>query len=153
VSLPVIEQIAQEIESTLNEVKECNDYTFDLSIQRAKRKTPPTDHCSGIIYQDDPVEVQDEIYDKKGWLQSFFVNIFIRPAEGDTRPIDYFVNCIVSDMTKALHKDYTRGGLAVDTIIREHHIFEEVDGTLSGFVFQFDVKYRTDIRNPEIVAA
>ncbi len=144
----VLEQIAQNIETTLQGITRAAGYSFDLTVTRATHKNEPR-HLRAYIFQLSPDE--DEInapITKEQWKQAFAVVAYSIPTETDTTPFDQYNNEIAAAIHKELMRDYSRGGLAIDTTIKPTLYFPPLDGEFAGITFQFDVRYRHRLDDP-----
>lgn len=73
------------------------------------------------------------------------VVLYAAQQDGDTTPMDQFLDPYFQDISKVLRLDNTRGGYAFDTEIAEVEPFELEDGQIMiGLIFDLLIKFRTD---------
>jgi hypothetical protein len=143
----VLERIAQNVLTTLQNVTTSNGYDYTISPERLKASTTES-HLKAVLAQLPPDESDDAPIGTDQWKQSFSIVVYVMPTEDDTTPIDTYNNAVYAAIYKELMRDYTRGGLALNTIIKPVVHMPPLDGSPPGIVFFFDVIYRHAIDNP-----
>jgi hypothetical protein len=143
--LSVLERLATNIESTIANLQTQGGY--QLTISRATKKINPA-HLAGFIYQLPAQMVNDAMIQSNEWRQQFAIVVYVIPLDDDTTAVDTYNNDIAASLHMALMNDYTRGGLALDTIVMPTMYFPPVDGEFSGITFIFDIHYRTTLDKP-----
>jgi hypothetical protein len=146
--LPVLEQIAENVEAALRQVRIINGYNCDASVIRRSVAGDPQDDNVLIVTQGDPPKQDDTPQDVMEWMQPFLVMCWVRESESSTIPIDRRLNLLCCDVEKAMMVDPHRGGLAIDTIPRVKMYFTATDGSGEAIEYQFDVHYRTRLGDP-----
>jgi hypothetical protein len=150
-AVTVLEQIGVNVLTTLQGVTTANGYDYQLNVSRAVYKANPK-HLDAIIYQITPDDVRDAPTMTEEWRQLYSVVVYIRPEDDDTTPVDSYNNACIGAVHKELQKDYTRGGLAIDTQPQPYIIFPPVEGEFGGFTYNFVVTYRTRLDDPFTLA-
>ena len=144
-SVPVIESIAANLLTTLNNVTTGNGYNQTIDIKRPSRVTYDTeaagDDLEGLLVQGkrEPLEHAFTVYT---WRQPFIVIVYALNADRSTVTIDTRLNQITADMEKALRVDITRGAYAYMTNIGEPEFIISDDGLVSATMLPFTVDYR-----------
>jgi hypothetical protein len=146
---PIVELIAENIESAINAVTIANGYHQTLTALRPRRNdfsdVAPNDLTVLIKQADEeqgmnPLETQD-------WQQPFLLMAFVIDSDTATASIDTRINQVRADIQKKLLLDATRGGYAYDTVILPSQEFDDGNG-FSGIAVKIAVKYRTNYMNP-----
>ena len=148
-TLSVLERIAINQETTLGNV--ITEGKLVLSIRRARAKNEPA-HLAGFIYQLPPADVADAAVSTDEFKQAFALVVYVIPAEDDETPVDTYNNDIAAAAVEALMSDYTRGGLALNTIIQPPLYFPSVAGDYAGITLLWEVHYRTKLDKPYLPA-
>lgn len=154
-TLTVLERIAQNVLTTLTGVTLAmpDGSTPGLTIRRATASTSPA-HLSGVIFQNSADGVEDAPVMTDEWVQQFAVVVYVIPFEGDATtppdptPVDAYNNAIIGALYRAIKADYTRGGLAVNTVVQGPLMFPPVAGEYDGVTFNFEVSYRNVTDDP-----
>ena len=148
---PVIELIAQNIIDTLKDVTEDNDYYQTLNPRRPTRDifeaNGPLSDLDVLVVQDDPVLIEDNPYGVQEWEQPFLLSICLQDSDSSTTAIDTRKNYAVSDVITAIMEDTSRGGYAIDTVIKDVYSFP-VELSETGITVVINVKYRTQYDDP-----
>lgn len=154
-STPVIESIAEDIRSTIAGVTVANGYNQDLTAVRPTslewRDGRSQKDGTVIIVQQDPEE-NEELSSAgnaglKAWDQPYALVAYVIASEASLPAIDTRINQVRSDLEKALTVDRTRGGRAIDTIVRAPEHFDQGPGA-TGIIVVIDVLYRTPENDP-----
>lgn len=144
----ILEQIAQNVLTVVGGVTTTNGYAYQLDVARAKKINTPA-HLKAYVFQLSPDDdVIDAPITQEQWKQNFAVVVYVIPTEEDSTPVDVYNNQIAAAIHKELMKDYSRGGHAINTVIKPTLYFPPVDGELAGITFMFDVIYRHSLDNP-----
>jgi len=153
-SLPIVEQIAEEIKATVETVTIANGYELDIGdVVRPTRTgiTATPDNYGVILLQLDPARGD---LDNPGnppalsWRQPFALDLCVRPSDTVTTPIDRLINIFSAEVVKAIMADVTRGGLAIDTHLDELQFMRASDGTYEGVTMFIEVIYRVAENDP-----
>ena len=147
---PIVEQITQDIESTLKTVSRSAGDNVDLHVERMNRQTGnvPRDGLI-VIRQGSPA--RDDANESQGmmwWLQPYELEYFVIQSEDSALPIDRQINLAWADIVKKLLADYTRGGLAQDTLIEPPQLWDSANGEMSGVTVRVNVQYAHTFENP-----
>lgn len=148
--LPVCERITQNVVETLSTIQELNGGAYTLTVQRARPQGNQPAHLLAVVCEGDDEEQGDDEADigSAAWMRPYEVVVYVFASQLATEDLyGQRVNCIRSDIHKALRVDVTRGGWAINTMIRGAVDFTTASEA-SGFVFTFDVLYRHDLDNP-----
>ena len=153
-TLTVLERIAQNVLSTVEAVTLAmpDGTSPSLAVQRQTVKTSPA-HLLGVIFQNSPDRVDDAPVMTDEWVQQYAVVVYVMPDEADQTPVDSYNNAVIGGLYKALMADYTRGGLAVNTVVQAPLFFPAVAGEYAGITFNFEVTYRNVMDDPFTPAA
>ncbi|HEV7297757.1 MAG TPA: hypothetical protein VGN72_00205 [Tepidisphaeraceae bacterium] len=151
--ISVLERISENVLTSLQAITTENGYEIKLDVHRAKAVNEPR-HLKSIIHQLSPVEDEESsVMGYSGWLQPYAVVTYVIPLDDDETPIDTYNNQVAMALHKALAADTTRGGLAIDTLIRPMLYFPPVQGEYAGTTAIFDVRYRHILDHPELPAS
>jgi uncharacterized protein YuzB (UPF0349 family) len=143
---PIIEFITENIVNALKTVRTANGYLSDLEVEQYNRATGNrTRNQLAVVMQGGCEEVLQDVSDGfKEWMQEYRVGLFILESDTSTRPLDQRLNLIRCDCEKALCIDRSRGGYALDTMMRGHLVHED----RGGVELLIDVWYRHLEDNP-----
>jgi len=159
----ILEQISQNILTTLNGMTVAMGYTQDITFTRPLRKgTIPTANTgilaiAAVKSEGQDGDTQQPIYSQ---LQHFMVDyeleIYIFQSDDDTTPIDTIKSNIFADCSILLMADAQRGSpadasgphLALDTFVTGYDNFFDEDGSFEGMTVNFSVHYRVFRNNP-----
>ncbi len=141
----ILEQIAQDLYTTLTGVAEADD----PSVQRPRREglADSPGHRSLALFQAGS-DKEDAPPGSIQWLQSWYVALYLTPPDDDDTPIDTTTNNLRSDVEKALMTDPQRSNLAIDTEIHEPLDFADDQVGYAGIAVHVRVRYRTLIDDP-----
>jgi hypothetical protein len=159
---PILEQIAQAIETRLAECTVDNDYQQTVSVKRPTRMgdnwTP--DNNLVLLSQGDASrvpEVEQESYPEVfAWAQQFQIDIFTIPSESDPTPIEQLANVTAADviatLTDPIETWHTWGNLAILSDITD--IVQTLGDNAAWHVttIVLTVTYRTPFNNPYTAA-
>jgi len=153
--VPIIEQIATDLQSAINEITEDNGWDETLVAVRPTRigfedNAQPED-LKVLIIQDD-AEFNAEVSSQgnaasRAWWQSFSVIAFVINDDTSTDAIDTRMNYVASDIQKKVMEDPYRSGLALDTRIAGTARFAE-GPAFSGIAINVEILYRTREDDP-----
>lgn len=157
-STPIIELIAENIETTLNGITAEAGFNQDLRAIRSKRNDfsdiAPEDGVVLIAQQGDerakankPDESEEDGTDTMLWNEGFLLMALVINSDTNQDAIDFRRNQVKSDIRKQLLKDTTRGGYARDTFIGGADLFDDGQG-FSGIAVHITVEYRTKYEDP-----
>jgi hypothetical protein len=147
-ALPIVEQIAENVELTLRGIRLVNGYQHDVEVERHKRDGNRIRDKLLVIYQDDPPKQDDTPQDSITWMQPFMVLCWAVESENSTNSIDRRLNLLAADVEKIMLADHNRGGLALDTITRARHYITDTESAGEGILVHFDVQYRVERTDP-----
>ena len=150
----IIEQIAQDLVSTLETITLANDYTFTVPAVTRPRRTgipySPAHHEIIVLAGDRSRESElDCVGSPPGiaWRQVFSLDLCLRVSEASTTPIDQLANAFEVAVVTALMSDRSRGGLAIDTQhARTDYLTADED--YEGCTLLIEVMYRTAENDP-----
>jgi hypothetical protein len=158
-SLPVVDRIARVIESRIDGVTIANGYSQTLVAARQTKagEVTPADGTVIIVQMD----ASDEPLLENGnppmvtWRQQFAINIYVRPSDADSTPIDALVNLAVSDVIRAVCTPAawyqfadSDGYTAINAEWGSKQNFNAENGTLEGATLPLTVEYRTSETDP-----
>ena len=158
-STPVVESIAEDIQDAVDAITIAAGFNQDLTAKRPIRLglegLAAEVDGTVVILQEEPAE-DEEISSQgnppaRGWRQPFWLAAYVIASDAVTTPIDTRLNQVRSDIEKKLRADPTRGGYAIDTLIRAPIFFNEDEGC-SGIVVVIEVRYRTSEDDPCVQA-
>ncbi len=163
---PIVEQIALELESRLQNVTEANGFNQDLDVKRPARwGAEKADDGLAIIIQDDPttdtpdarhpLSVAGNPY-AQAYTQPFRVLLFSRQSEKDDTAAETYVNRMWADAVKAITRSgetdeadwQTFGDLAITSNIGPPSLDLWKDGISAVIEFAVEVQYRTEENDP-----
>lgn len=158
---PIIELIAQEVESRVSNVTTANEFNQTLDVVRPVRLGVDSlkDNLAAIIQQD-PVPNDEHSVDGNPYCQAwdieFVVALFSRPSEKDTNPAQKYLNRMWADVIQAVTRFgevdaatwHTFGSRAIDAVISAPAYGVADDGTTSVVAFGVTVTYRTNENDP-----
>ncbi len=156
---PIVEQIAQEIESR------CGNVT-GLTVVRPTRFGAATiKNGLALIQQQEPTA--DESFGQDGvqsgnpaaqaWVQIYLIQLFSRQSETDTTAAETLVNRLWADVVKAITRQgetdadswHTFGGVAINSAIGSPSLgVWETDAATAVIEFKVAVQYRTNENDP-----
>lgn len=167
---PVNERIVQTIVSRLQTVNIDNGYNVNIaSVNRPTRiqtSLVPTVDLEAVVIQGDPT--WNEEHSTEGNPRSFawdvpiHIILFRIPSEGDTTPIDQYINVFRADCEKALKapanwQQFADGAvspethLAINSWISNVANIPDSDGSYDGCILEYTVTYRTPETDPYTV--
>jgi len=149
-STPVLEQIASNIETSVNEITEANGYSQDLTAVRPRRndyKDVSPDDLTVLIFQGDEEIVETAPIGVAEYRQPFMLFALVIDSDSETASMDTRRNQVRADIIKKLMTDTSRGGLAIDTLVEPSRMFDDEDG-FAGIAVNFSVFYRTKPDDP-----
>jgi hypothetical protein len=158
-TFPVLERIAQALETRLANVTTDKGYNVTLHPARQKRLGVITlSDGDALITQADPAPDQEMTTEGNPRLvanvQPFHIVIICRPSDSSDVPIDQALNVSAADAVKALQipetpgDDWrTFGGLAYNASFEPQQEFPS-DGKMTGVVVILNVSYRTPENDP-----
>ncbi len=163
---PIVEQIAQELESRLRNVTTANGFNQNLIVTRpARYGVIGVKDNLAIIRQSGPVPNADLSNNgiipgnppAQEWVQVFTVTLLSRQSERDSTPAETYVNQMWADAKQAITRfDETDqatwdsfGGLAREAEITDSGIgIWEDDVATAAIEINVTVKYRTSLHDP-----
>lgn len=159
---PILEQIAQAIETRLGNVTTANSYQQTISVKRPTRMgddwTPENNLV--LLLQGDTQRSEDNEYEAfplvYAWEQQFAIQIFTVPSERDTTPIEQLANVTTADVVTAITSPaatwHTWTNLAILSDITDISTDLADDGSWHVTQITLTVTYRTPFNNPYTVA-
>jgi hypothetical protein len=152
----LVEDIAQDIVSALENITIANGYDFDIaSVERPPRFLADSVARDLTAKVHQRGRVRDEEHDYEGnpprlaWREEFEIHGIRHPTDASTAPIDQLNNEIALAIEKALKVDDTRGGRAIDTYITEIRPIEPGDKSYAGVRVTAEVLFRVYENDPE----
>ena len=144
-TVPIIENIAANLLTTINGVTTDNGYNQTIVVKRASRvdydSEAAADDLEGVIYQGKRDRLTSEM-NSYTWRHPFAIIVYALNDDGSAVTIDTRLNQICADMEKALRVDITRGGNAYQTDIGEPETLVADDGSVSAVILPITVDYR-----------
>jgi hypothetical protein len=151
-TLPVLEQIAVNILTTLNGITVAAGYNQTLSAIRSRRSdyadVPPGNNTVLLRQDDTPEEADSQRLGACDINQLFFCIANVLDSDSETAAIDTRRNQVYADMKKALMLDYTRGGYAHNTRVLPQINIQDPEGGVTGVVAPVMINYSTQENNP-----
>lgn len=149
-TVPVIENIALNIKTSIDEITTDNGFNQNLTGLRPSRNDfqdqAPEDGIV-LIVQSDKTRPETQSINTDEWLQTFEIAAIVIDSDDATTSIDTRLNQVESDIVKKLLTDHTRGGYAIDTIHTGSFKFDDGEG-ITGINVFIQVHYRTVYGNP-----
>jgi hypothetical protein len=142
-SLPIAELITQNVVETLGTIQ------LGGGFKKSGRNSQDDLVCVVGFLDDelDPESADGFSY----WLRPYWAIVYIYEPESSSMPYDQRLDIVRADIEKALSRDVSRGGYALNTNILSPNRFDpENDST--GICVNFDVHYRTAIGDPYRIA-
>ena len=144
-SLPIIEDIAANILTTVNGVKTGVGYNQTVVVKRPSRvdydSEAAADDLEGLVYQTSRERLTGEM-NSYTWRQSFDIVVFALNDDGSAVTIDTRLNQIAEDISKALRVDVRRNSTALYTDIEAVEFIVADDGSISAVRLTITVDYR-----------
>lgn len=148
-STPIIEQIAQAIETQLATITVENGYNYDLAdVVRPPRKGIEPRHGLCVLEQGPKRPADEAAVGTDEWIQPFFITLWIRSSDRSEVPVDTEVNLFGSDVEKAVKADTQWTSMAIDSWVSEGTPLESEDGAFDGIMIEFDVNFRHAFGDP-----
>ena len=141
---PIIENISANIATTLAGVTVANGYNQTLTVCRSRRsdfEDIAENNFTAILIQEDETDRQGP-YGQRDQAMSYSIAVIVMDDDRSSDPIDTLKNRVRSDIEKALRVDITRGGYAINTVLKP-----PVNYT-NGIAVQIEVWYRTAENDP-----
>ncbi len=145
----VIEQIAAEIETAINEITVANGFNQTLTAIRPRRLDFVgilLNDGKVFIWQGDHNAVENPASMAAEWLVEFSIGALIIDSDAETDSIDTRLNDVAADILKKLKEDHTRGGFAIDTLFPSIAKIDTEE--VSGVIVTITVHYRTQYADP-----
>lgn len=147
---PLVETIAKNIKAAVNLITTGNSFEQTLVAVRPTRfdfgDIVPV-NGTVLIIQDDRFPADPEAAQTDEWMQPFNLQAFVLDSKGTTTSIDTRLNQVSSDIEKKLMEDDSRGGNAIDTILKGAVNFNHGQGH-TGVTVLIDVHYRVKSDDP-----
>jgi hypothetical protein len=146
-SLSIIEQIRLNVLTTLQGL--VTAHTASIIIEPARFGLPDglVDKAL-VLLQGETAEQPDEIESHKGWATTFEIYCIARPDDSTTTPIDSALNELRSQVEQALLADTSRGGLAIDTVVKSPSYYVHPKGAFMAVIATAEVLWRHAYYNP-----
>jgi len=148
-STPIIENIAENIKTAINEITVANGYNQTLTCIRPRRNdfsdVSPDDLVVLLVQEGE--EKDPTVISAETWMQTFSAMAMVIDSDKATVSIDTRINQVRADITKKLMVDAKRGNYAIDTIMLGSDKFDDGEG-FTGIAVKFAVKYRTKYEDP-----
>jgi len=141
---PIIENISANIATTLAGVTVANGYHQTLTVKRSRRsdfEDIAENTYTAILIQEEETDRQGP-YGLRDQAMNYSIAVLVLDDDRTTDAIDTLKNRVRSDIEKALRVDPTRGGYAIDTVLKPPVNFTH------GIAVQIEVWYRTNANNP-----
>lgn len=156
---PIVEQIAQWLETTLAEVTTANGYQQDLAVVRPEdpwdESTAITD-LTTILGQDDPERMAPRSTAGIRWRQPFIIVTFFAGRGGTGLSLDTRINRVRADIEKRLGVELAKGhgpnllcsALADDMEILPATVGVDPDAKLTILMCAVAISYRVSATDP-----
>jgi len=146
-SLPIVEQIAENIKASIAAITKVNGFNQNLKAVRPRKvdfdhEFAPVD-CMVLIVQTDEVAVENPAHTTKEWVQTFVLEAFVGASDKERTSIDTRINMVRADIRKKLMADPQRGKLAINTVMQSSLIFTDTGRNIACVDIEVDVHYRT----------
>lgn len=162
-SEPVIELIAEELETRLATVTEGNGYHQTLTVVRPSRRGIDSEKNNLAVITQDAIEVDEDIAEGgicnsfQQWKLTFGIELLSRQSDTDDTPVEKLINRLWADCIQAItRKDesdeatwHTFGDNALNAWIRapEQRAWDAANATAS-LKFSVQVQFRTAENDP-----
>lgn len=103
-------------------------------------------HRLAVLHQDDP-QPDEATHGAAYWIMPLAVDLYLRPADGSTTPVDTDLNDLRAFVEKKLTEDITCGGYAHTLTIKAPEGFIEGEG-FEGVRVNLDVQFGTLENDP-----
>lgn len=141
---PKIELITQNLLTTLGGVTVANGYQITIIPERRKQGgNDPRRNYLAVLCQLNCQPLDNPCGGFLRWLQHYLLEVYVLTSEGDSNPVDYYVNRVRSDIEKALMVDVQRSSLAQNTILEGTEPFADNALAFDGVGILFAVDYQT----------
>lgn len=128
--MPIVEQVAEFLETALGEITEDAGYEQTLSVNRPKRahyEGDLTDDLSTMVYTSEPTEQRDlRVSGSRIVHQEYEIVVFVIDSDDESDSIETRLSQVAADIAKKLALDRTCGGLA-DWLKVTAAVFEPAD--------------------------
>ena len=147
----VRELITADIQTVLNTITIANGYDNDLSGWAIRLDMTEDDYTlpMAMVW----FGGEEKRYDQSDALTceaQYGIRVVMRDG---TASLSTVLDSYITDLERALMVDATRGGRAIDTLLRGHTVFEPIDDeSTHGAIVDVAVRYRHDIEDPRVVA-
>lgn len=146
----ITERIAEDIKAAINLITIANGFNQDLTALRRRRldfsDVMPEDLKVLIIQAEDELPEQEAVGANE-WLQVYFLEAFVIDSDTASTSIETRMSTVRDDIRKKLAEDTTRGGYAIDTMLRAATPFDDGEG-FTGIELEIAVHYRTKWNDP-----
>lgn len=144
---PIIEQIAQDIVSTLQTVTTANGYQQSVNEVTRERQSDHDDWTAENhdirVVQGNSQRVEAEATLMNTWLTPFLCMAFVSPQKDNATPLDTLKSRFAADISKALMADPQRSNLALNTEVAAWMQFETDEQAYQGITVVLEVTHRT----------
>lgn len=141
--LPIIDLIASDIVSRLEEITTANGYLFDLTVVDDLKDTQRIREGLTTVSYDDPVSEDSPPLGHEQFTANFHIETSTAISSASDRPLTSKEYQIEAEIMKRLQVDYGRNGLAVDTIPLSPARTDLGIGGWGGVQVNVMVRYRT----------
>jgi len=152
--VPIIEQIAQAIVTTLEAVTEANGWRVTVAEVRRPTRTGVgftlVNRGVNLVQADAARQMELDCPGNPAgvaWRQSFAADCVIRVSESASEPLDQTLNLFAAEIEAAVMADPTWGGLAIDTELTDR-LYPPGEKGIEGVTVMFDVLYRVAEDDP-----
>lgn len=147
---PITESIAVNIATAINAITVANGFEQNLTAVRRRRldfsDIKPEDLKVLIIQAEDELP-DEEAVGSNEWLQVYFLEAFVIDSDSAATSIETRTSKVRDDIRKKLTEDTTRGGYAIETMLRAAVPFDDGEG-FTGIELEIAVHYRTQWNDP-----
>ncbi len=148
----VREKILANIQSTLQTITTLNGYDNTIvSVQRWDKRGNALKDVPCVIVSSGPEQKDESPHPMFTCHLTVYLDVWIRQDAADTTVTDSILSSLLGDIGKALMVDYTRGGFAKNTVMRNNVPFESVEGQPhAGIIIEIEIVYQHQRNNPSI---
>jgi len=127
----ILEQIASDLATALENVTVANGYAIELAdvVRPTRGQELHPQHLLCVLTQGPRTPIDAGVpHNFIGWRQAFQVAVYVAQEPAETRAFDEVLNEIAADVEKAIMQDPQRSDLAYDTRLATPQRLNEVEG-------------------------
>jgi len=152
-SEPVLELIAQAVETQAQTITVANGYLTDVgdAIRRHRRGDREQLGEQILVSQGERRKPETEVDGKTCWVQPFHLDLVLRPGEDEETIVDTLVNRFVADVEKCFPEvsspSWWAAGITAHRVIGPVALADSLAGC-EGARMTIEIDYRTAYGNP-----